>query len=268
VPQDARWLLVIMAIAYLLGSIPTGLLIARARGVDIRKHGSGNIGATNVWRVMGWRVGLTCFALDMLKGFVPSLIASAFATRGFSAWPPPTLRDLDAAMLNLGPLVVGGAAMIGHVFPVWLKFKGGKGVATGFGALLGVWPVVTVAMVGALTIWAVTTRVTRMVGVSSVVAAFMTPVLVVVAPTIARWLRLFPPQSVHRGRNAAGFDDGVLVWPYVLLTAALALVVVIRHRGNIARSLKGTEPKIGLRPLRVGRAGRVGRLFRSKTPVT
>jgi glycerol-3-phosphate acyltransferase PlsY len=260
--QDTRWLLAIMGIAYLLGSIPTGLLIARARGVDIRKHGSGNIGATNVWRVMGWRVGLTCFALDMLKGFVPSLMASAFATRGFSAMPPPTLLQVDAALLNLGPLVVGGAAMIGHVFPVWLKFKGGKGVATGFGALLGVWPVVTVAMVGALAMWLITTRITRMVGVSSVIAAMMTPVLVIVAPTIAMWLRLFPRAGVHPGRNAAGMGDGVLVWPYVLLTAALAAVVVLRHRGNIVRSLKGTEPKIGLRPLRVGR------WFRPNTPAT
>jgi glycerol-3-phosphate acyltransferase PlsY len=260
--QDARWLLVIMGIAYLMGSIPAGYLIARARGVDIRKHGSGNIGATNVWRVMGWRVGITCFALDMLKGFVPSLMASAFATRGFSVMPPPTLTQLDAAMLNLGPVLVGGSAMLGHVFPVWLKFKGGKGVATGFGALLGVWPVMTVAMIGALVIWLIATRITRMVGVSSVIAAAMTPVMVIAAPAIAMALKLFPPSSVHPGRNAAGVGDGVLVWPYVLLTAALAAVVVLRHRANIKRSLKGTEPKIGLRPLRVGR------WFRSNTPAT
>ncbi len=251
-----------IALAYLIGSIPVGYVIGRARGVDIRKHGSGNIGATNAWRVLGWRVGITCFALDMLKGFVPAFIASAFATRGFSVLPPPTLADLDSALLNLGPLIVSGAAMAGHIFPIWLGFRGGKGVATGFGSLLGVWPVVTIAMVGALVIWLVAARITRMVGPSSVIAAAMTPLMVVVAPAIAMYLDLFPPSTVRPGRNAAGVGDGVLVWPYVVLTAVLAGVVIVRHRANILRSLRGTEPKIGLRPLRLGT------LFRSNTPVT
>lgn len=251
-----------VVIAYLVGSVPVGYLIGRARGVDIRKHGSGNIGATNAWRVLGWRVGITCFTLDMLKGFVPSFIASAFASRGFTALPPPTLADLDSALLNLGPLVVCGAAMAGHIFPVWLGFRGGKGVATGFGSLLGVWPVVTIAMIGALVIWLIAARITRMVGPSSVIAAAMTPVMVVVAPAIAMYLHLFPPSTVRPGKNAAGVGDGVLVWPYVVLTGVLAAAVIVRHRANIVRSLKGTEPKIGLRPLRVGG------LFRSNPPVT
>lgn len=243
--SDAFYLVVLIVLGYLLGSVPVGFLIARARGVDIRRHGSGNIGATNVWRVMGWRTGALCFALDMLKGLVPTLMATALATRGFTRMPAPTFKDLDAALLNLGPLMVGGAAMLGHIFPVWLKFKGGKGVATGFGALLGVWPVMTVAMIGALLVWLIATRITRMVGISSVIAAAMAPVLVLFAPSIAMYLRLFPPQSVHPGRNAAGIDDGVLVWQYVVLTAVLAGVVIYRHRSNIARTFRGTEPKIG-----------------------
>lgn len=257
--QDARWLIALVVLAYFVGSVPVGYLLSRARGVDIRKHGSGNIGATNVWRVLGWRVGMTCFGLDMLKGFVPALIASAFASRGFTQVPEPTLGNVDAALLNLGPMGVGAAAMLGHMFPVWLGFRGGKGVATGFGALLGVWPVITVAMAGALVIWLVSTRLTRMVGISSVIAAAMTPVMVVAAPTIARVLRLFPGggQGVHRGRNAAGVDDGVLVWPYVILTAVLAGIVIYRHRANIVRTFRGTEPKVGMSRLRVRALERV-----------
>jgi glycerol-3-phosphate acyltransferase PlsY len=117
-------------------------------------------------------------------------------------------------------------------------------------------------MIGTLIIWLVATRITRMVGPSSVIAAAMTPVMVIVAPAIAMYLHLFPPSTVHPGKNAAGVGDGVLVWPYVLLTAGLAAMVIVRHRANIRRSLKGTEPKIGLRPLRVGS------LFRSNTPAT
>lgn len=260
---DARWLIALVAVAYLIGSVPVGYLLSRARGVDIRKHGSGNIGATNVWRVLGWRVGMTCFALDMLKGFVPALMGTALATRGFTQWPAPTLGTLEGVLLNLGPLAAGAAAMLGHMFPVWLGFRGGKGVATGFGALLGVWPVLTVAMAGALLVWLVSARLTRMVGISSVVASAMTPLLVVAAPTIARWLHLFPPQSVHRGRNAAGLGDGVLVWPYVVLTAVLAGMVIYRHRANIVRTFRGTEPKVGLSRVRV-RA--LERLFKGNTP--
>lgn len=242
--QDARWLLALLAIAYFVGSIPAGLLISRARGIDIRKHGSGNIGATNVWRVLGWKVGLTCFVLDALKGLVPTFLATAFATRGFSQTPPPTLGDFDSAMLNLGPLAVGGATMVGHMFPVWLRFKGGKGVATGFGALLGVYPVMTMAMAGALVVWILSVRITRMVGISSVIAAAMTPLLVVIAPAVAMRWRMFPGTDVHPG-TTMGRGDGYLVWPYVVLTAILALLVIYRHRANIVRTFRGTEPKVG-----------------------
>ena len=235
----------VVFIAYFVGSIPVGLLMARARGIDIRKHGSGNIGATTVWRVLGWRIGLTCFILDALKGFIPAFIASAFATRGFSLTPPPSLATLDAALLNLGPMIVGAAAMAGHMFPVWLAFKGGKGVATGFGALLGVYPVMTIAMLGALIIWLACARITRMVGISSVIASAMAPVLVVVAPAIALRFKLFPPQGGAHPGSRTGIGDGVLVWPYVVLAAILAAAVIYRHRANIARTLAGTEPKIG-----------------------
>lgn len=257
VPTDARWLLALLLIAYFVGSIPVGLLMARARGIDIRRHGSGNIGATNVWRVLGWRIGATCFALDLLKGLVPAVMATAFATRGFTSTPEPTLKNLDAAMLNLGPLAVGGAAAVGHIFPVWLGFRGGKGVATGFGALLGCYPILTIAMVGVLAIWLVCLRLTRMVGVSSVVAALMAPVLTLVAPALAiRW-RMFPGNEVRPGTKM-GFGDGVLDWHYVVLTAVLAGIIVYRHRGNIARAMAGKEPKIGSASRATVAVGRTG----------
>jgi glycerol-3-phosphate acyltransferase PlsY len=245
VPQDARWLLALLAIAYLVGSIPVGLIIARTHGIDIRKHGSGNIGATNVWRVLGRRVGITCFILDFLKGLVPAIMATAFSTRGFTSTPPPNLKDFDSVMLNLGPLAIAGAAVLGHIFPIWFGFRGGKGVATGFGSLLGCYPVMTIAMTVAVAIWLICLRITRMIGVSSVITAALAPVIVLAAPALAiRW-RMFPGNEVHAGTKM-GFGDGVLDWPYVALTAILSAIIIYRHRANIARALAGKEPKVNL----------------------
>src|SRR5262245_15787887 len=126
----------------LSGSIPFGLLIARARGIDIRKHGSGNIGATNVWRVLGPGPGLLCLALDIAKGLIPTL-AAGFALHLI---PARALEPRDAwAWLG-----VVAAAILGHIFTPFASFKGGKGVATGLGALLGVWPFLTLPALGSL----------------------------------------------------------------------------------------------------------------------
>jgi acyl-phosphate glycerol 3-phosphate acyltransferase len=129
----------LLILSFLSGSIPFGLLIARARGVDIRRHGSGNIGATNVWRVLGRGPGLLCFALDVLKGLAPTL-GAAWTTGllGPRALPGPI--DARSAWLWL---VVMALAILGHMFSPWVGFRGGKGVATGLGALLGVWPFLT-----------------------------------------------------------------------------------------------------------------------------
>jgi glycerol-3-phosphate acyltransferase PlsY len=116
------------------------------------------------------------------------------------------------------------------MFPVWLGFKGGKGVATGFGALLGVWPVLTFAAVGALVVWLVSVKVCRMVGVSSVIAAVCLPAFAVMQPWVGARI---------------GIESGGAVWPYVSVAGALAAVVVVKHRTNIARTLAGTEPRIG-----------------------
>lgn len=210
--------------AYLVGSIPFGYLIARARGIDIRTKGSGNIGATNVWRVMGPRFGLPCFLLDVLKGLVPSLVI-AWQVYG------PQRVNFSPEQATLLQIAVAVAAVLGHMFPVWLRFKGGKGVATSFGALLGVYPVFTAATAAALLAWIVSALITRMVGISSCIAAVALAGAVLVM------------------RLSHGSIGGLTI-PHASTThaafaAALAAVVIYKHRANLARTLAGTEPKIG-----------------------
>ncbi len=209
--------------AHVLGAIPIGFLLARSKGVDIRKHGSGNIGATNVWRVLGPRLGALCFALDVLKGLLPVLGAGLF--NGATA----TLPEPMAALCWLG---VAAAAILGHMFPFWLAFKGGKGVATGFGALLGIWPIMTAAAGGALIVWLISAKLTKYVGISSCFAAVSMPL----------WVGL-------AGWGLVGEREGLFwrIWPYWLAAVMLAAVVIYKHRGNIRRTLDGTERRIGER---------------------
>src|SRR5947208_788294 len=139
--------------SYLLGSIPFGYVAGKIRGIDIRKIGSGNIGATNVVRVIGKRYGYSVFVLDFLKGFGAVKISMSIATDARPEWASPEIFGIFAAI----------ASVIGHSFPVWLKFRGGKGVATSAGALFGLSPLA--ALVGAL-IWFVTFKLTRYVSVA------------------------------------------------------------------------------------------------------
>ncbi len=211
------WLLWLLG-AYLLGAVPFGLLIGRLRGVDIRAHGSGNLGATNVGRVLGKPWGIGCFVLDLCKGLGPvlayHLLAAGPGFVGGQAW-----------LAALAWLAVGVAAVLGHIFPVWLKFKGGKGVATSLGALLGYYPVLTVPALAAAVIWLVVTKATAYVGLASVVAAVAMPVLAVAFGL------------------AIGRDPGEVA-VYGGVCALLAALVVVRHRSNLARLRDGTEAKV------------------------
>lgn len=201
---------------FVCGSLPFGLWIARAKGVNIRAHGSGNIGATNVWRVMGRGPGMLCFTLDVLKGLVPSLSAGVLlGTIGGEGVAPES-----AVWLHVG---TGVAAILGHMFTPLAGFKGGKGVATAFGALLGVWPVMTVAVLLALAAWIVVFKVGRMVGIASVIAAGIVPLAVA----------------------GLGYVDPSLRWrtPHLVVAIVLAALVIWKHRGNIKRTLAGTEPR-------------------------
>ena len=191
--------LVILA-AYLLGSVPFGLLLARIKGVDLQKVGSGNIGATNVYRCVGKRWGIAAFVLDAVKGFV-------------SAFVFPMMVSSSPAWLGLA---CGVAAVAGHNWPVWLKFKGGKGVSTSAGMLLGIAP----AAVGiGFIVFAITVALTRYVSLGSILAAIAVPTAFL---------------ALDRTENH--LLAGALV--------VMGLLTIFKHRANIRRLLAGTEPKI------------------------
>lgn len=226
-------------LAYLAGSIPFGYLIARLKGIDIRKHGSGNIGATNVGRVLGKKFGAICFLLDFAKGLAPSLVFGLWLTRERAASFPPIPGNITTGDV-LWWIGVAACAIVGHMFPVWLKFKGGKGVATSFGALCGVFPVLTIAALGSLVVWLISARLTRMVGISSCIAASVMPLFVLFSPILARTAGI----ALH---NTASSDAQSVAWPYVSITVLLAALVIYKHRANIARTIAGTEPRFGQR---------------------
>jgi len=203
--------------AYLLGSAPFGLWIARLHGVDLRKVGSGNIGATNVIRALGRKWGIFCFALDVLKGFVPMILVPLLELGGSE----PSAGHL------LGWLAVGTAAILGHIFPIYLRFKGGKGVATSLGVVLGLWPYFTVCGLAAFIIWLITVRIWRYVSLASILAAGAFPILLLIAILFLEgWT----------------FDS---LWPLFLVAVPMPLLVIFRHRANIQRLIAGTENKIG-----------------------
>lgn len=191
--KDVLVTITLLLIAYLLGSIPTGLLLARAAGVDIRSSGSGNIGATNVYRTLGRSVGILTLAGDCLKGLAPVLVAKYLH-----------LPDIWIA-------AVGLAAFLGHVYTIFLRFKGGKGVATALGVFLGVAPL---AVLGVLLIFVAVVWKSRYISLGSIVAALAMPLLVA----------LLDPRP-----------------PLVLMTLIIASLVIWKHKDNIGRLRAGTE---------------------------
>jgi len=208
-------------IAYLIGSIPFGQIIARLHGKDLRVVGSGNIGATNLARACGRKWGYTCFGLDVLKGCVPVVAAKVVAASLLeteSATPGPAFLALW--------LAVGIAAILGHVFPIYLKFKGGKGVATSFGVGLGLWPCFTISALIALPIWVALVLIWRYVSLASIGASIAFPVILAI--TIA----MIPAWTFTS------------LWPLLIAATAIPILVVVRHRENIKKLLAGTENKL------------------------
>ena len=200
--------LIIVVGSYLLGSLPIGYIVGKIAGVDIRKSGSGNIGATNVLRVLGKKYGYTVFFLDALKGFAVVRISLALVSTTPAAQPYANLFAL------LGAVV----CVIGHSFPVWLDFRGGKGVATSAGVIIGLMPLAAIIV---FPIWFIVFEICRYVSVASICAAISLPI------TIALFLRFKVMDSV------------VLLY----FSIALAVVVVWRHRSNFSRLLNGTEQR-------------------------
>ncbi|MBL9118821.1 MAG: glycerol-3-phosphate 1-O-acyltransferase PlsY [Phycisphaerae bacterium] len=212
----------LLILSFVCGSVPFGLLIARAKGIDIRTHGSGNIGATNVGRVLGRRWGFLCFLLDAIKGATPVLIAGA--ARGILGVPSATL---DAGELWLW-LLCGVLALLGHVFSPWVRFKGGKGVATGFGAFVAMWTPLTLPTLIALVVWAIGVKVTKMVSLASMIAAFSIPVAI-----LARCGLAAEPAVATRAEI-----------PTLVISGLIAILIVVKHRANIGRILRGEELKV------------------------
>ena len=211
--------------AYLLGSIPFGLLIAKAHGKDLRSIGSGNIGATNVSRALGRKWAYLCFVLDVLKGMVPMLATSILVSR-YSILDEHRASSIEYQVMLWLWLAVGCAAILGHIFPIYVKFKGGKGVATSFGVALGLWPYYTICASFAVAIWVVVVLIWRYVSLASIGASVTFPLVLLLA------IILRP-----------GWDF-VNLWPLLIAATAIPLMVIIRHRENIKRLLGGTENKI------------------------
>jgi glycerol-3-phosphate acyltransferase PlsY len=194
--------LVLLVGAYLLGAIPTSYIVARvSHGIDLREQGSGNLGATNTYRVLGWKAALPVFLFDIAKGWAPAAMFPLWDGRGSAHWA----------------LAYGAAAIVGHVYSVFVSFRGGKGVATSAGVLLALAPL---AMVTGLLVWSLVLYLTGYVSLGSIVAAAVVPVVVAVQLGI-----------------------GPVFW----LCLALAAFIVRAHRANIGRLRAGTESRFGRR---------------------
>ena len=199
--------LTIAFVSYLIGSIPSGYLAGRLAGVDIRTQGSGNIGATNVTRTLGKRYGYPVFLADFCKGLSAILLAPFLAPAVVQSYQP------DVAQIAAGIFVV-----VGNAFPLWLRFRGGKGVATSAGLLFGLIPAAAVVVT---LIWVIAFYTIRYVSLASILAALSLPLAAFIIPRLTG-----PPR------------------PLVLyVSIALAAIVILRHRSNLSRLMHGTEER-------------------------
>lgn len=239
-----NWLLFI-PIAFLCGSIPFGFLIGRVRGIDIREHGSGNIGATNLGRVLGRPYFFLCFFLDMLKGLVPTAIAGQ------------VMGTLGTFQVEAGDafwwLGVMFATVLGHMFTPWLGFKGGKGVATALGALVGVFPAMSVPAAGAMLVYMMVLMLWRYVSLSSCSAAATLPMWVWIVFAHEQTLRERQMSSRRMDWDRLTIDEVAMIkadipnygMPFFIIALILAILVIYKHRENLARIARGQEPKLG-----------------------
>jgi glycerol-3-phosphate acyltransferase PlsY len=200
-------ILSVILISYLIGSVPFGYIAGRLAGIDIRTVGSGNVGATNVVRTLGRAIGYPVFLLDFLKGAAAVGISLLISRHS----PVEIGRDL-------GGILAGACAVVGHVFPVWLRFKGGKGVATSVGVIFALMPLVA-CMIGL--VWIVVFQVTRYVSVASIAAAIAMPI------ATAAMIFLRKTQAP------------VLFY----FSVALAILIIVRHWSNVSRLRTGTEQR-------------------------
>lgn len=203
-------LLVIFIVSYLIGAIPFGFLIGKFKGIDIREHGSNNVGATNVTRIIGKSWGISCFIFDFLKGFLPVIFVKAIL---------PLIITLDLDETDNAILVAATGTIIGHMYPIYLNFNGGKGVATGTGALLAITPL---AIISGLLIWGIIFNYARYVSLASIISAITVPILSIVLSAL-----------------------GIYYIPIHLqiFIIIIATIAIYKHKSNIQRLMKGTENK-------------------------
>jgi len=204
-------ILIIALLSYVLGSIPWSIILSRiVKGIDIRNYGSGNAGATNVFRVLGWKLGIIVLILDILKGFI--------ATRYLSQ------IQIDPVPLHYQSLQIlaGAMAIAGHIWTIFAGFKGGKGVGAGAGMLLGLNPV---AALSCICIFIIVLLITRIVSISSMIAAISFPLILVLIKNCTNQL---------------------VTSPLIYFSAILALLIIFTHRTNIKRLINGKENRISL----------------------
>lgn len=201
--------------SYIVGSLPFGFWISKSLGVDIRNQGSGNIGATNVLRTLGRKIGITVLILDISKGFLSVLIGSIII---FNQLPDSMLdkEEIEGTIYVL--LAIG--AILGHNYTFWLGFKGGKGIATSAGAIM---PFLPEVLIGSLFIWILFFFLSRYVAIASIAAAFSIPIL-----------------TVSLDHNYL-FPDINSSWPVISFGIIASIMAVLRHRSNIQRLIKGEE---------------------------
>ena len=205
------WLILLLLAAYCLGSVPTSIIAGKTlRGIDIREHGSCNPGATNTFRVLGWKIGVAVGLVDILKGFAAVTLLPQFIPAD------PWAAEETRRMLS------GFAAVAGHVWTIFAGFRGGKGVGTAFGVFLGLAPLPSIT---AAVVWAALTFGTGYVSLGSITAAVALPVSVI----------------------AFGLWRGDLSVAMVAVSVILGLLVIVRHRSNISRLLRGEENRFGKR---------------------
>lgn len=209
---------IVLLLSYLIGSIPSSIWVGKlAKGVDIRNHGSGNAGATNTFRLLGWPSGVAVLTIDFFKGFTCSFWISQLAYN--IAAGPVVLFDFWSLGAFLG-ITCGIAAIIGHMFPLYANFEGGKGMATAAGMLCGIEPV-SVAI--AAVVFIVVMIQSRYVSLASLVAAFVYPLVLVLLRYGFNW----------------NIDGSILIFG-----ALAGIGIIIKHRGNIKRLMEGTENKV------------------------
>jgi len=211
-------LLVVVILSYLAGSIPNSIIVSKlVKGIDIREHGSGNAGGTNVFRILGWKWGVLVIFLDALKG---ALVVILIARLYLDSFPFTNVTPFDD--FTLAQIICGIAAVIGHIWTVFAGFRGGKGIATALGFLI---TLITVDMLLALVVFTLTVYISRYISLGSIFAALSVPLILIIRENVF-------------GVDIPGYGT---ILPFVVVTVML---VVYTHRKNIQRLLEGSENKI------------------------